>query len=101
MLPGYAFENGVTYTLKYIQKLYPDGNEIMTKKFKVVEKNGIPGKIIVEAVEGINAGGNKYIKMDDILEATPVVQGGRRRRLRKSRKAKRKTARKSRRTSRK
>ena len=101
MHPGDGFELGGTYKIKYIQKLYPDGQEFVTKIYKVREKNMNTGKLLVDGLEEENIGGSKYIRMDAILEANKINIGGRRRRLRKSRKMKRKTTRKSRRTSRK
>jgi hypothetical protein len=95
MAPTPSFEPGVVYKLTYNQRKYPDGHEIVTKKFKVVEKN--ENTITVEGVEDGNIG-LKYIRRDDIIQANPFVGG--RRRSRKTRKGSRKN-RKSRRSSRK
>lgn len=90
-----------SYILKY--KVVGDHGEVeMEDKVKILEKGDETIKI--QYLDFKNVHGNdvyRKIRRDRIIAADPIMDGGRRRRLRKSRKAKRKTARKSRRTCRK
>lgn len=92
---------GNMYNIKY--KIVGDrGTFVLDYKVKVLDKSddSIKVKILDEDLEGII----KTIKRNKIIEANPVIGGGRRRRLHKTRKSSRKsrkTYRKSRRFCRK
>jgi hypothetical protein len=81
---------GKNYTLKY--KIVGNRGEIeMEDKVKILEKGD--ETIKVHFLDFKNVHGNdvyKTIKRDKIIAADPIMDGGRRRRLRKTRKAHRK-----------